>query len=46
MSRRENPLCAGCGKRLPEDELGPTTEDYVQDLLREAAGRTVYLESL
>jgi hypothetical protein len=29
-----------------EDELGPTDEDYVQDLLREAAGRTVYLESL
>jgi|SRR5215211_2131923 len=29
-----------------EDELGPTTEDYVRDLLREAAGQVVYLESL
>jgi len=31
---------------LREGELGPTTEDYVQDLLREAAGQTVYLESI
>lgn len=29
-----------------EDELSPTTEDHVSDLLREAAGQTVYLESL
>ena len=29
-----------------EDELSPTSEDYVSELLREAAGRTVYLESL
>jgi hypothetical protein len=28
-----------------EDELSPTTEDYASELLREAAGRTVYIES-
>jgi hypothetical protein len=29
-----------------EDELSPTTEDDVSELLREAAGQTVYLESV
>jgi hypothetical protein len=27
-------------------EVSPTTEDYASELLREAAGQTVYLESL